>query len=154
MRKLKSKPIQQRNPIVMAAEKTPTATVIEPHDPYKMHTIEQILQLFDGGDFLKEVLAGHRELQTDLLDHRAEHGGKTKGSMTLKLGYELGKQGDVAMSATVEFKAPAKPPSSAAAFINDNGELTLYSPLLRRMHEPVRDATNYDSETGEIRDVD
>jgi hypothetical protein len=74
--------------------------------------------------------------------------------MTLKLNYALGKQGDVAMGATVDFKSPKKPPSSAAAFINDKGELTLYSPLLRQMQQPVRDVQDYDPVTGEIHDVE
>lgn len=127
----------------------------EPHDPYKLRSLEQIFQLFDGGDFLAEVLEGHKQLQRDLLDHREQHGTKgCDGTMTLKINYALGKSGDVAMGATAEFKSPKKPPSSAAAFINDDGELTLYSPFMRRMHEPVRDATPYDPETGEIRDID
>lgn len=126
-----------------------------PHDPYKMRTLEQILALFDGGDFLAEVMEGHKKLQIDLLDHNENHGPKgCQGSMTLQVSYALGKSGDVAMSANVTFKAPKKPPSSAAAFINDDGELTLYSPFMARMHQPVRDVTDFDPETGEVRDVD
>lgn len=140
----------------MAKHNPPTDIVkAEPHDPYKMRTLEQILALFDAGDFLAEVLEGHKTLQLDLLDHKAEHGTKgCNGSMTLQVNYALGKSGDVAMGATVTFKAPKKPPASAAAFINDNGELTLYSPFMARMHQPVRDVENFDPETGEVRDVD
>ncbi|MGJ8529664.1 hypothetical protein [Maritalea sp.] len=127
----------------------------ETHDPYKMRSLEQILSLFDGGEFLGDLLAGHRQLQHDLLDHRAEHGAKDcKGTMTIKVDYALGKSGDVAMGARVEFKSPKKPPANAAAYINDDGELTLYSPLLTRMQQPVRDVPNHDPETGEIRDAD
>lgn len=127
----------------------------DPHDPYKMRSLEQILSLFDGGDFLAEVLRGHRDLQLDLLEHKEQHGTKgCQGAMTIQVSYALGKQGDVAMGATVSFKAPKKPPSSAAAFINEDGELTLYSPLMARMQAPVRDVSNYDPETGEIRDPD
>ncbi len=126
-------------------------------DPYKLRTLEQILALFDGGDFLAEVMAGHKQLQIDLLEHQAEHGTKScQGSMTLQVNYALGKSGDVGMGATVVFKPPKKPPSSAAAFIDNKGELTLYSPLMARMHQPVRDAADYsfDAATGEVRDVD
>lgn len=141
----------------MAKQKPPAKiNQPEPHDPYKMRSLEQILTLFDGGDFLAEVMSGHKQLQTDLLDHKAEHGTKgCKGSMTLKINYALGKSGDVAMGATVDFKSPDKPPSSAAAFINDDGELTLYSPFMARMQPAsVRDVEDYDFdlETGEIRD--
>lgn len=127
----------------------------EPHDPYRMHSLEQILALFDGGEFLAEVMDGHKDLQRDLLDHKAEHGTKgCQGTMTLQVSYALGKSGDVAMGASVTFKPPKKPPSSAAAFINDDGDLTLYSPFMARMHQPVRDTTDYDPETGEVRDID
>lgn len=142
----------------MAKQKPPTE-IAKPdaHDPYKMRSLEQILQLFDGGDFLAEVMAGHKQLQIDLLDHKAEHGTKgCSGKMTLEVSYALGKSGDVGMGATVTFKPPKKPPSSAAAFINESGELTLYSPFMARMHQPVRDVEDYDfeQETGEIRDTD
>ncbi|MGR3452908.1 hypothetical protein [Pseudooceanicola sp.] len=138
----------------MAQKKTPgTVTKPDPQDPYRMRTLEQILSLFDGGDFLAEVLAGHKQLQLDLLEHKDLHGTKgCSGKMTLEVSYALGKSGDVSMGANVTFKPPKKPPSSAAAFINDDGELTLYSPFMARMHQPVRDVTDYDPETGEVRD--
>lgn len=138
-------------------KKKPTKEVAasEPHDPYKMRSLEQILALFDGGDFLAEVMTGHRQLQLDLLEHKELHSTKgCQGSMTIQVNYALGKSGDVSMGATVAFKAPKKPASSAAAYINDDGELTLYSPFMARMHQPVRDVPDYDPETGEIRDAE
>lgn len=138
----------------MTQAKPPETGLPEQHDPYKLRSLEQILALFDGGSFLTEVMDEHRKLQIELLEHAAEHGSKgCDGSMTLKIGYALGKSGDVSMSAKADFKGPKKPASSAAAFINDRGELTLYSPLMARMHQPVRDATPHDPETGEVRDV-
>ena len=139
----------------MMPDKKPPARINppEPPDPYRMRTLEQILSLFDGGDFLEELMSDHRQLQVDLLDYHAEHGGKAKGTMTIQVGYNLGKSGDVGMTATASFKAPQKPASSAAAFINDNGELTLYSPFMARMQPGVRDVTDHDPETGEVRDT-
>ena len=56
----------------------------EPADPYKIRTIEHLFSLFDGGDFLAEVLEGHRQLQVDMLEHKDLHGTKgCKGSMTI-----------------------------------------------------------------------
>lgn len=139
----------------MTAHQPPAITKPEPNDPYKMRSIEQILSLFDSGDFLKQLMTDHRQLQIDLLEHKAEHGAKgCSGSMTITLNYALGNSGDVAMGATASFKGPKKPPSSAAAFINDKGELTLYSPFMKQMHQPPRDVSDYDPETGEVRDVD
>ena len=109
----------------MTKKKPPEAQVPEQHDPYKLRSLDQILNLFDGGEFLTEVMDG----------------------------YALGKSGDVAMAAKAEFKGQKKPASTASAYINDKGELTLYSPFLARMHQPVRDVTPHDPETGEVRDV-
>jgi len=120
-----------------------------------MRSLEWLLELFDGGTFLQQIMDGHRQLQMDLLDHSQEHGPKgCAGSMTIKIDYAMGNGGDVGMGARVTFKAPEKPKSSAAAFINDDGELTLYSPMMARMSRPVRDVDSYDPETGEIRDLD
>jgi hypothetical protein len=140
----------------MAKKNTPTeVAAFEPHDPYKMRTLEQILMLFDGGDFMTEIMSGHQKLMHDLLDHNAEHGAKgCAGTMTLQLNYAVGNSGDVGMGATVSFKPPKKPASSAGAYINDAGELTLYSPMMKRMQQPIQDATDYDPETGEVRDTD
>lgn len=54
----------------------PPATINDPdpHDPFKMRTLEQILTLFDGGSFLAEVMKGHTGLMQDLLDHNADTG--------------------------------------------------------------------------------
>jgi hypothetical protein len=140
----------------MPKSKKPPAQIHppEPHDPYKMRTLEQILTLFDGGDFLAEVMQGHKDLMQALLDHNEHHGHKgCTATMTLQVGYTVGNAGDVGMSATVAFKNPKKPPSSAAAYINDAGELTLYSPMMKRMAQPIQDVTDYDPDTGEIIDV-
>lgn len=129
----------------------------EPHDPFKLVSLEQIFTLFDDGDFLRKVLSDHKGLQRALLDHKDEHGTKgCQGSMTLQINYALGKSGDVSMGATATFKEPKKPASSAAAYINDDGELTLYSPFMKRMHQPVRDAGDvprHDPVSGEILDA-
>lgn len=143
---------------MMPRKKTPDdpeQNDVTPHDPYRMTSLEQILTLFDGGEFLAEVMQGHEDLMRDLLDHNAEHGPKgCKGAMQISVGYTVGNAGDVGMSATVTFTSPKKPPSSAAAYIDDAGHLTLYSPMMRRMQTPVRDITPHDPETGEVRDAD
>lgn len=132
---------------------TPAATETT-YDPYAIRTIEQLFSLFDNGDFLTDVMTGHRQLQIDMLDHKDLHGTKgCSGSMTITVNYALGKQGDLDMGATVNFKAPKPPPASGAAFIDERGEMTLYSPLMKRMHGGVRDVTPHDPETGEVRDI-
>lgn len=140
----------------MTAKKPPEKiNAVEPHDPYKMRTLEQIILLFDGGDFMAEIMEGHKNLMQDMLEHHAQHGSKgCNGTMTLTLNYAVGKAQDVGMGANVTFKAPKKPPSSGSAYINDAGELTLFSPMMRQMQRPIRDVEEYDPETGEIRDVD
>lgn len=125
------------------------------HDPYRIRSLEQLFQLFDAGQFVADVLDKHRQLQIDLIAYRDQHGSKgASGTMTLTVAYAMGKSGDVQMAAKAEFKSPKKPPASASAYIGEDGEMTLFSPLLRRMQHPVRDAgVNYDPTTGEIRNI-
>ena len=133
----------------------PTPAKVDTSDTHRLRSLEQILSPSTGGNFLSEGMEGHKDLQRNLLDHMAEHGSKgCAGAMTIKVSYALGKSGDVAMGAKVTFDNPKGPPSTAAAYVNDDGELTLYSPFMARMHpQPVRDTTDYDPETGEVRDT-
>lgn len=127
----------------------------ETHDPFKLRSLEQILMLFNNGEFLTEVMEGHADLMRDLTEHNQIYGSKgCQGSMTLTISYAVGNAGDAGMGAKVSFTAPKKPQSSAAAYIDGDGNLTLYSPMMARMHGGVRDATPaFDPETGEIRDI-
>jgi hypothetical protein len=127
---------------------------VEPHDPYAIHDILQLLTLFEGGEFLAEFNRDHRDLLQQLADHNADFGTKSaKGSFKLEVSYELGAAGDLGMKVTADFKGPKKPASLAAAFVGEGGQMTLYSPMMKRMQPGVRDVTGYDQETGEIRDV-
>ncbi|GLQ26107.1 hypothetical protein [Sulfitobacter pacificus] len=139
----------------MTAQKPPTEIVKhKPSDPYAIRTIEQLFALFDGGDFLAEVLKGNQQLQIDMMDHKELHGSKgCKGQMSIQINYALSKRGDVDMGATVNFTPPKAPPASASAYIDDNGQMTLYNPMMKQMQGGVRDATPHDPETGEVRDV-
>lgn len=139
---------------ILPPKKTKAA---DPHDQFKMRTLEQILLLFNDGNFLAEVMDGHQKLMHGLLDHNAQYGPKgCKGTMSIQLSYAVGKSGDVGMGANATFTPPKAPPSSAAAYINDAGELTLYSPMMAKMHAPIRDVEDidHDPETGEVRDVE
>lgn len=126
---------------------------ITPADPYAIRSIEQLFTLFDGGEFLIRFMSDHRDLLEKMQDHHEEFGAKgVKGSFSIGVSYDLSHAGDLTMTATAEFKPPKKPASQAHAFVEGNGELTLHSPMMRRMHGGVRDA-GYDPETGEVRDV-
>ncbi|MFW2541502.1 hypothetical protein ACN2XU_02590 [Primorskyibacter sp. 2E107] len=131
-----------------------TAPKADSFDQFSIRGIEQMLTLFDGGEFLAQFMADHLDLMQKLQDHNAEYGHKgAKGSFSLTVSYELGGAGDLGMTAQADFKAPKKPASRAAAYVDESGQISLYSPMLKRMHGGVRDATPYDPETGEVRDV-
>lgn len=141
---------------MMTKPRTPPPAISDAADPYRIRTLEQLFMLFDGGEFVAEVLEKHEEMQRDMLAYRDTHGSKgCTASMVLRIDYALNKTGDVNMGAKAEFKSPKKPPASASAYVGEDGQLTLYSPLLRRMTQPVRDVTRggFDPETGEIRDL-
>ena len=127
---------------------TDTAT---DHDPFRIRGFEQLLALFNGGAFLSDLMDRHAELMVDLRAHLEEHGVKgCEGSLILRIDYAPGKSGDVAMGAKFEVKGPKTPAANAAAYVDEDGRLTLFSPLMARMANPVRDV-NYDPATGEIR---
>lgn len=112
-----------------------------------LRTMDQILGIFNNGEFLPEVIDKMATLQKQMAEFRAIHKGKAKGSFTLQIAFEQNKMGDVSMTAVCETKAPKLPPSTAVAYVTDEGLLTLYSPMLAQMQ--VRDT--FDPETGEIR---
>lgn len=139
----------------MTKQKPPTeAQAIEIHDPFAIRTIEQFFALFSNGTFARQILTGSHKLRQDLLDHLDEHGSKgATGEMQIKVKYVVSQSRDIQLAAELAFKPPKQPPSTANAYVGENGELTLYSPMMRKMHEPVRDVTtDYDPETGEVRD--
>ncbi|MFC4668366.1 hypothetical protein ACFO5X_07365 [Seohaeicola nanhaiensis] len=107
--------------------------------PFEIRSLDQLVALLDGGNFLTEVMTANASLQTTLLDFRADHGGKPKGSLTLKLSYQLNKSGDVTISGEYEVKRPKVPPAAGVAYVGEDGQLTLHSPMLTRM--TIRDAT-------------
>lgn len=112
-----------------------------------LRTMDQILGIFNNGEFLPEVIEKMAELQRKMAEYRAVHSGKAKGTFTIQIAFEQNKMGDVTMVAVCETKAPKAPPSSAVAYVTEDGLLTLYSPMLAQMQ--VRDT--FDPETGEIR---
>lgn len=123
-------------------------------DRFRINGIEQLFKLFDGGQFLTEVIEGNDRLKQELLDFADEHGvEKCRGSMAIQIGYQMTRDRGLKMTATATFTGPRKPPSSASAFLDDDGAITLFSPLMRRMQQPVRDATPHDPETGEVREA-
>lgn len=134
-------------------DQTGIATV-EPHDPYAIRDLQQLFTLFDGGEFLADFMERHRKLLQAMQDYNDEFGHKgAKASFQISVSYELGGAGDLGMKATADFKEPKKPASAGAAYVDEQGRMTLYSPMMRKMHGGVRDVTPHDPETGEIRDV-
>lgn len=134
--------------------KTPSApTRQEEHDPYAIRSIEQLMTLPDGGEFLLQFLEDHKELMAQLHEHMSEYGSKAKGSFQINFTYELGTGSDLGIEAKASFTPPKKPSSKGAAFVGQQGEMTLYSPMMKRMYSGIRDVTPHDPETGEVRDI-
>lgn len=139
----------------MTAHTTDTETSAPTkRDPYALRSLDQILAIPDGGEFITDFMQRHGELLQQMNDHNAEFGNKgAKGALQLTISYEMGGSGDLGIKASAEFKPPKKPASHGHAYVNRQGELTLHSPLLTRMHGGVRDVDSFDPETGEIRDI-
>ena len=127
---------------------------IDENDQFAIRSVEQLFTLFDGGTFLAQFVADHEELLRQMQDYNAEFGSRgAKGSFMNSITYEMTSAGDLAMRATADFKGPKRPASQAAAYVDGNGQLTLYSPLMRRMHGGIRDVNVYDPDTGVVREI-
>ncbi|MEP5730305.1 MAG: hypothetical protein ABJL67_13165, partial [Sulfitobacter sp.] len=67
----------------------------EAHDPYRMRSLEQILSLFDGGQFIADFMSEHAELMQKMLEHAENHRKGAKGSMSITVNYALNASGDL-----------------------------------------------------------
>ncbi|MDN5786524.1 hypothetical protein [Pseudorhodobacter sp.] len=118
--------------------------------PPVLRGLDQFFGIFENGEFLPEIIDKLQELNAKMSEMRDRFpGGKVTGAFTLSVDMKLNKNRDVTMQGTCTIKPPKSPPSSAVAFITDQGEFTLHSPMLTQMHGGLRDT--YDPETGEIR---
>ncbi len=140
----------------MTKEKPPLSAAVMPTDPYAIRSLERLLSLFNGGEFISDTMEKHDELLDAMQDHFDRYGPeKCTGVMTIKVSYAYAGQSGVTMSADATFTPPKKPAAKAAAHLDESGQLTLMSDGMRRMRQPIRDVDlGYDPETGEVRDVD
>lgn len=103
------------------------------------------------------------ELQSLLIQLRAAAHAerrKVKGTLTIKLGFEVDEADHVLASYQVEKKVPPKKRPTDMAFVTSAGHLTTQNPNQEQFKfgepravpnaQPARDV-EYDSETGEVR---
>lgn len=139
----------------MTAPKPPTQIAPRTSDIYAITDISRFFALFDGNEFATEFMQTVNKLIAECGDHMATHDSAkdAKGELTLKITCAPQRSGDMAFSAKVTTKAPAKPPASGTAYVGDDGRMTMASPLLQRMMGTPRDIkTPHDPDTGEVRD--
>ncbi|WP_422074154.1 hypothetical protein [Tranquillimonas rosea] len=111
---------------------------------YELSTLDQILALPDGGEFLQSLLAQHAELMASLQDHVNAHHKKASGSMTLKLSFGMDKHGTVEIKADADFKPPKEPAAKAIAWMGSDNRLTPQNP--RQTTMDLRDVTTRDAD--------
>lgn len=106
---------------------------------YDLKTIDQILSLPDGGDFLMEIHDKHETLIESLSDHVEEQHKTASGSITIKIDYKLDRAGMFQIGAKCDIKEPAKPAASAVAWMGSSGRLTPANPAQSKME--IRDVS-------------
>lgn len=114
---------------------------------YDLRTLAQQLALLDQGAFLEELEQEQRDVMLKLREHQADYGGKPKGTLTITLQYQVMKSGDVEITGVFDAKTPKKPAASGTAYSDEQGNLSLYSPLMKRMSGGLRDVAASDRET-------
>lgn len=129
-------------------------------DLHAVRGFQQFLATAGGGAFLEAVDRGHKKLLQDLWDHYDAHRvSGCKGTMSIKIGYTMTQQGDVTFTAEADTKSPKAPAVKFSLWADEQGELSLASPLMRQRSSGLRDAsapaqeTPHDTETGEARDL-
>lgn len=136
------------------------------HDPYAIRTLEQFLRLLDNGDFLELLENTHRDLCKQIYEHYERHGEVgAKGMITIKIAYQMPRQADLQVAAQFDTKPPKPRAAMANMYADEQGRLTLYSPLMKRADEGLRDVSDtingtarditpdHDPDTGEVRDI-
>lgn len=104
----------------------------------ELHSLDQILALADGGDFLSGLMDEHRELMLKMHNHQMEFGGEAKGTVSIKISYALDRKLNMKMKVVSDVKAPKEPTASAIAWTSADGYLTPENPQQIKME--LRDA--------------
>jgi esterase/lipase len=109
-------------------------------DPkHDLKTIDQILALPDGGDFLMEVHDKHEALITAMADFVEVNNKSATGSFTIKLTYQLDRTGMFQIAAKCDAKEPQKQAATAVAWQGTAGRITPANPAQMRME--IRDVS-------------
>ena len=141
-------PHKRMGQVLAAARETfATPTKFKPRQELPMasdqtilRTADQILAMFDNGEFLQQFLTNHQELIVALHNHQMNHGGKAKGVVTIKLNYSLDKQLTLNAEADAKFDKPKAPKAAAILWTTADGDLTPQNP--RQPSLPgIRDVT-------------
>ena len=109
-------------------------------DTVTLRTADQILAMFDNGEFLAEFLIKHQELVVAMHTHQMNHGGKAKGRATITLNYTMGKQLTLTAEAEAKFEKPKAPKAAATLWTTADGDLTPQNPAQPSL-PGIRDVT-------------
>ena len=112
----------------------------------RIRNLDQFLSTLDLGSFRLEMLDELHELLTAMRHYKAEHGGKAKGSFTLKVNLTLGKGDLMEVQADKTFKHPTTPAAKAQLFLLPDAYLTTTNP-----HQMVMGVRDLDSGARELR---
>lgn len=93
-----------------------------------LRTADQILAMFDNGDFLLQFLTDHQALILALHNHQMTHGGKAKGKFSITVNYTLDKQLTLMAEADAKFDKPKAPKAAATLWTTADGEVTAQNP--------------------------
>lgn len=103
-----------------------------------LHTLDQILALPDGGEFLISILDQHAELIKAMTEKVEQSQNAASGSIAIKVSYKIDRMGTLEMKAQCDTTLPKDPPAKAIAWTTEDGTITPANP--NQMHLPLRDA--------------
>jgi hypothetical protein len=106
-----------------------------------MSSIYDVLRTLEDGELAADVERELRSLCAELSDDAAERGGKSKGSITLKLGFEL-KDGVITISNALTTAKPKRARRSTVMWLTPDNDLTAKNP--RQQELPLVDVNQRD----------
>lgn len=94
--------------------------------------IDQLLSLPDAGQYQPLVVSDLRDLVSTLQEHAAAFG-TAAGVLNISIVLKADRSGQIDLVCEHKVKKPSTPKAKGAAWITENGGLTVINPYQRRM---------------------
>lgn len=104
-----------------------------PMEKPKHRPFSELIEEFNDGQTHAELTTSTHEVLSRLQDIVSMDSGKAKGTLTLKIGFELNDKGVVAISADIKTNVPKRKIAVVPMWMDRNGTLTDENPKQQKI---------------------